>query len=186
MRPDVFVRGRVRGAASTRFAAGAGDDAGTNGVDCAVVTGVDGATGAGAGAGAGVGEGFGGGVLATSFVPLLVGTAGFGGAADFGGVADGGVADFGGVADGGVVDFGAAADGGVMGCDGAAAFGAGEGCGVGFASATTVGVVVTLSDLDAFEFVNCSDCDCCGRTTMRTAHSYVRPLMGCGVLARTV
>jgi len=40
----------------------------------------------------------------------------------------------------------------VVGCAAGAA-----GRGAGFASATTTGVVSTLSDLDAFEFVSCSD-----------------------------
>jgi len=46
--------------------------------------------------------------------------------------------------------------------------------------------VATLSDRDAFEFVSSTDCDCWGRTTILKAHSYIRPPMGCGVLARTV
>src|SRR3954470_15424877 len=86
MRPDVFVRRRGRGAASTCFDTGAADGAAAIGAACAVVT-DDGV----AGAGTGVGAGFGGSDLAMAFSPVLrgapfTGVAGFGGVVDFDGV----------------------------------------------------------------------------------------------------
>ena len=97
MRPDVFVRRRGRGVASTRFATGAADGAGASGVACATVTGfVDGVAGAGTGAAAG----FAGSDLATAFSLVLGGAAstgvtGFGGVVDFDAVVVVGVAAFG-------------------------------------------------------------------------------------------
>jgi len=102
MRPDVFVRRRGRGAASTCFATGAADGGGAVGAACAIVTGADdGGDDGGAAAGTGVGEGFGGSDLATAFSPVLggaafTGVAGFGVVVDFGEVVVG-VSDFGGV-----------------------------------------------------------------------------------------